>query len=101
MVVRPHRISQCIPSRRWAGEDFQFAVAIIIEPLDAPFAGCFAILENLRWLAAVKRLRLVLRLVLRFVAHRGVDVMALTASLSVSGFLSGIVGCPMRFKMPS
>jgi hypothetical protein len=42
-----------------------------------------------------------LRLVLRFVAHRGVDVMALTASLSVSGFLSGIVGCPMRFKMPS
>src|ERR1051326_3516646 len=69
MAVRPHRVSQCIPSRGWAGEAFQFAVAIIIEPLDAPFAGCFAILENLRWLAAVKRLRLVLRPVLRFVAH--------------------------------
>jgi hypothetical protein len=33
----------------WAGEDLQFAAAVVVKPLVAPLTG-HAILENLGWL---------------------------------------------------
>src|SRR6266566_4397468 len=49
MPVRLHGVPECLPARRWAGENLQFATAIIVEPLDAPLAGCSAVFEDLGW----------------------------------------------------
>src|SRR6267143_613829 len=49
MTVFLHGVSQRIPPRSRAGENLQFATAIIVEPLDAPLAGCSAVFENLGW----------------------------------------------------
>jgi hypothetical protein len=49
MPVLLHGVSQRIPPRRRAGENLQFATAVIVEPLDTPLAGCSAIFENLGW----------------------------------------------------
>jgi hypothetical protein len=43
MPVLLHGVSQRIPPRSRAGENLQLATAIIVEPLDAPLAGCFVI----------------------------------------------------------
>src|SRR5438046_10678122 len=50
MSVVLHRVSQPIPPRDGADENFHFAAAIIVIPLDAPLACCYAILKNLGWL---------------------------------------------------
>src|SRR5438552_12868695 len=49
MPVRLHGVPECLPARRWAGENLQFATAVIVEPLDAPLAGCSVIFEDLGW----------------------------------------------------
>jgi hypothetical protein len=38
MPVLLHGVSQRIPPRSWAAENLQFAMAVIVEPLDAPLA---------------------------------------------------------------
>jgi hypothetical protein len=38
-----------LPPRRWAGEDFQLAASIIVEPFDAPLPRHRSIFENLGW----------------------------------------------------
>jgi hypothetical protein len=43
MAVLLHGVPQCLPTRRCAGENLQFATAVIIEPFDMPLAGCSAI----------------------------------------------------------
>jgi hypothetical protein len=50
MPVFLDRVSQRLPPGGRAGKDFDLAPAIIVEPLDAPFAGDFTILKNLGWL---------------------------------------------------
>jgi hypothetical protein len=49
MSVLLHRESQRIPPGGGTDEDFHFAAAIIVKPLDAPLACFYAILKNLRW----------------------------------------------------
>jgi hypothetical protein len=41
----PQRLLPCVV----AGENLQFATAIIVEPIDPPLAGRSAILENFGW----------------------------------------------------
>jgi len=50
MPVILDRVSQRLPPRGRAGEDFHLAAAVIIDPFDPPLAGYFAILKNLGWL---------------------------------------------------
>jgi len=50
MPVFLDRVSRRLPPGGRAGKDFDLAPAIIVEPLDAPFAGDFTILKNLGWL---------------------------------------------------
>src|SRR3954454_21734065 len=45
-----NRVSERLRSCITAGENFQFAATVIVEPLDPPSAGSCAILENLGWL---------------------------------------------------
>ena len=47
--VLPLRISESPLPRPWAGEDGQFATAVIVVPLNPPLA-IFAILEDIGWL---------------------------------------------------
>jgi hypothetical protein len=48
MPVLLHGVSQRLSARVGAGEDLQFAAAVVVKPLDAPLAGRYAILDNLR-----------------------------------------------------
>jgi hypothetical protein len=50
MPVLLHGVPQRLPPRILPGENLQLVSADIVKPLDAPLAGCFAILENLGWL---------------------------------------------------
>src|SRR5215471_4913096 len=52
MPVLLHSVPQRLPSRIVAGENVQFASAIIVEPLDPPLARRCAILENICRLSA-------------------------------------------------
>src|SRR6266550_919597 len=52
MPVLLHGVAQCLSPCGRAGENLQFAAAVIVKPLDAPLAGRLAILENLGRLCA-------------------------------------------------
>src|SRR5207248_6594585 len=52
MPVLLHGVSQRLSPRVLAGENLQFAAAILVEPLDAPFPRRLAILENVGRLSA-------------------------------------------------
>jgi hypothetical protein len=49
MAVFPHGVSQRLPAGIGASENFQFAAAVIVKPLDAPLTGYFAIFKDFRW----------------------------------------------------
>src|ERR1700692_1948981 len=49
MPVLLHGVSQCLSPRGRASEYLQLAAAIIVEPLDAPLAGGFAIFKDFGW----------------------------------------------------
>ena len=51
MPVLLHGVPQRLPVRVGAGENLQFAAAIIINPLDPSLAGRLPILEPLGWLS--------------------------------------------------
>src|SRR5207248_10055801 len=52
MPVLLHGVSQRLSPRVLAGENLQFAMAILVEPLDAPLPRRLAILENIGRLSA-------------------------------------------------
>src|SRR5438132_13037161 len=52
MPVLLHGVSQRLSPRALAGENLQFASAVIIEPLDTPLTGRQPILENVGRLSA-------------------------------------------------
>src|SRR5207253_889469 len=52
MPVLLHGVPQRLPPSIGAGENLQFAAAIIVEPLDPPLARCCAILVDICRLSA-------------------------------------------------
>src|SRR5438105_15420929 len=52
MPVLPHGVAERLPPRIVAGENLQFAAAIIVKPFYPPLARCSAILENVGRLSA-------------------------------------------------